>query len=167
MGASADALSAAGATEALLDRPAAAPRRGSSGATVDASAGAQSSCSENTPTANAALPEVPGREFLHSAAAGSAVTADSMAPSSPASPEGIETIPSLEAAPESVVAERIAVRALMAQASVLKQLGRLQEALHALKMAEVFDKGVEVHRKQLQAALLGHPVSGRGSNSGS
>ena len=62
------------------------------------------------------------------------------------------------------MAERTAVRALMAQASVLKQLGRLQEALHALKMAEVFDSGVEVHRKQLQAALLGQPELGGGSN---
>ena len=65
------------------------------------------------------------------------------------------------------MAERTAVRALMAQASVLKQLGRRQEALHALKMAEVFDKSVEVHRRQLQAALLGQPEPKRGSNAAS
>ena len=63
-----------------------------------------------------------------------------------------------------MMAERTAVRALMAQASALKQLGRLQEALHALKMAEVFDRGVEVHRRQLQAVLLGQSEPGRGSN---
>ena len=85
-----------------------------------------------------------------------------MASSLPANPQGADSVSSSE--PDSVMAERTAVRALIAQASVLKQLGRLQEALHALKMAEVFDRGVEVHRRQLQAVLLGQPEPEGGSN---
>ena len=84
-----------------------------------------------------------------------------MAPLSPANTQGTDSIPTGEAVPDSVMAERTAVRALMAQASILKQLGRLQEALHALKMAEVFDRGVEVHRRQLQAVLLGMRETGK------
>jgi len=51
------------------------------------------------------------------------------------------------------LAERTAVRALMAQASVLKRLGRLQDAMDALSLAAVFDRGVEVHKQQLQAEI--------------
>lgn len=53
----------------------------------------------------------------------------------------------------SVLAERTAVRALMAQASVLKRLGRLQDAMDALSLAAIFDRGVEVHKQQLQAEI--------------
>ena len=53
----------------------------------------------------------------------------------------------------SVLAERTAVRALMAQASVLKRLGRLQDAMDALSLAAVLDSGVEVHKQQLQAEI--------------
>ena len=69
-------------------------------------------------------------------------------------------------APESVLAERTAVRALMAQASVLKQLGRLKDAMHALDMASVLDQGVEVHRQQLQAEIEGPTSSEVADNSG-
>ena len=165
MSASADALSAAGVTEVSLNAPAAALRRDSSGCTAEASAGAQSSGSNGTPAKAATLLNVPGRETLQPATASASVRTDTMAPVLPSNAQGTEAISSSGAAPDSVVAERTAVRALMAQASVLKQLGRLQEALHALKMAEVFDSGVEVHRRQLQAELLGQSEPGRGSNS--
>lgn len=59
----------------------------------------------------------------------------------------------------SVLAERTAVRALMAQASVLKQVGRLQDAMHALNAAAVLDSSVEVHRRQLRAELDSHDES--------
>ena len=62
-------------------------------------------------------------------------------------------------ASDSMLAERTAVRVLMAQASILKQLGRLKDAMHALDMASVLDKGVKVHRQQLQAEIEGQTSS--------
>ena len=53
----------------------------------------------------------------------------------------------------SAMAERTAVRALMAQASILKRLGRLPDALQALNLAAVLDRGVEVHAQKLQAEM--------------
>ena len=53
----------------------------------------------------------------------------------------------------SAMAERTAVRALMAQASVLKHSGRLHDAMHAMTLAAVLDPGAEVHKQKLQAEL--------------
>ena len=161
MSASADALSAAGVTEAFPDSPSGASRRGPSGCTVEASDRAQSSGLEGTPAMDAALLGVPGRETA--ATASSAAQSDSMALSLSANAQGTDSVSADVAVPDSVMAERTAVRALMARASILKHLGRLQEALHVLEMAEMFDRGVEVHRRQLQAVLLGRPEPGRGS----
>ena len=41
----------------------------------------------------------------------------------------------------------------MAQASVLKRLGNLPDALQALTLAAVLDRGVEVHTQKLQAEM--------------
>ncbi len=43
----------------------------------------------------------------------------------------------------------------MAQASVLKRFGRLPDALQALHLATVLDRGVEVHARKLQAEMRG------------
>ena len=53
----------------------------------------------------------------------------------------------------SALAERTAVGALMAQASVLKRLDRLADALHALTLAAVLDRSVKVHAQKLQAEM--------------
>ena len=53
----------------------------------------------------------------------------------------------------STMAERTAVRALMAQASVLKRSGRLHDAMQALTLAAILDPGVEVHIRKLQAEM--------------
>ena len=59
----------------------------------------------------------------------------------------------------SVMAERTAVRALMAQASILKRSGRLFDAMQALTLAAVCDPSVESHLQQLRAEMDGHGQS--------
>ena len=180
-GASADALSAAGLPMPVASRRAAG---------FDTSLSTQASASTKSFSGHTGLPAAAVAASSASslgAAAGSELVADgplesssdgtdpahaapvpisaqqgSMADSSAAGLTASDKV----GASESVLAERTAVRVLMAQASVLKQLGRLKDAMDALDMASVLDKGVEVHRQQLQAEIEERTSSTVAVNSG-
>jgi hypothetical protein len=186
-GASADALSAAGLPmpvtsrwaagfDTSLSTQASATTESLSGHTCwpAAAVTASSASSLGASAGSASVADGPletssdGPDPAHAAPASISAQQRSMADSTAAGLSASDRVGAFGVRPasESVLAERTAVRVLMAQASVLKQLGRLKDAMHALDMASVLDQGVEVHRQQLQAEIERRTSSEVADNSG-
>lgn len=98
----------------------------------------------------AALSSQPAQGFLDSSHASNSSGGE---PGAQSHPEAAASSSSDGGVQVSALAERTAVRALMAQASVLKRSGRLPDAVHALTLAAVLDRGVEVHAQKLRAEI--------------